>query len=513
MAGNYIVSQTTDIQTGKPVYLVVGQNGVNANTVVFYGTNQSVANNLASLNVITAADVKTATIQDVNYAGGVQNTTFNIPAGLLFTTNDANGNPTARVISTTVDADTQKLIDAGLYDPGIGYNGQGVATSTTVPNSDTGFNFTTIDANAVPVGQITDISPLIDPASTLSPGETIVPASQVNTSAQPVTATAGTWGSGYDDDGNLLPGYQLNENNDPVYVGNQSTTTMFNPDGTVTTDLSEIQGKVKNAQQQQTIADQRKQINNGDWRVRLRLAPQATYLYNASDPGILAPLSTSRGTDGIVFPYTPQISTAYRAQYTTYDLTHSNYRGYFYQNSYVDAINLSAKFTAQDTNEANYLLAVIHFFRSVTKMFYGQDAERGSPPPVCYLSGFGDYQFKEAPCLVQQFNYTLPPDVDYIRAGSPNNVGLNLTSVRTRQDVATNSIFSTINRLANAFLPKGGITNQPSPPTLGLNRPTYVPTMMEMSLTLLPIQSRNQVSKEFSLKDFASGKLIQKGFW
>lgn len=271
-----------------------------------------------------------------------------------------------------------------------------------------------------------------------------------------------------------------------------------------------IQGLVKSAQQQQTIASQRKQVNNGDWRVRLRLAPQAKYLYNAPNPGILKPLQV---TDGIIFPYTPAINTSYRAQYTPYDLTHSNYRGYWYQNSYVNEINLTALFTAQDTNDANYLLAVIHFLRSATKMFYGQDAERGSPPPLVYLSGFGDYQFREHACAISNFVYNLPPDVDYIRAGSPNNAGLNFNNIRDRQSVATNSIFGTVNRLAAAFLTKGAITGSAAPPTLGLNRPTYVPTKMEIQLTLLPVQSRQQVSKQFSLKEFANGNLLKGGFW
>jgi hypothetical protein len=170
-------------------------------------------------------------------------------------------------------------------------------------------------------------------------------------------------------------------------------------------------------------------------------------------------------------------------------------------------------FTAQDTNEANYLLAVIHFLRSATKMFYGQDAERGSPPPVVYLSGLGEYQFKEHACLIQQFTYNLPADCDYIRAGSPNQVGLNLVSIRDRQDVATNSVFGQLNRLAAAFLTKGGVTEPPAPPTLGKNSPAYVPTKMEIQITLLPVQSRNQVSKQFSLKGFANGDLIKGGFW
>ena len=275
--------------------------------------------------------------------------------------------------------------------------------------------------------------------------------------------------------------------------------------------LAGIQGKVKNAQQQQTIADQRKQINDGDWRVRLRLAPQANYLYKAQDPGILAPLKV---TDGIIFPYTPAISTNYRANYTPYDLTHSNYRGYWYSNSYVDSIQLTATFTAQDTNDANYLLAVIHFFRSATKMFYGStDPNRGSPPPLVYLSGLGDYQFREHSCVISNFAYNLPADVDYIRAGSPNNVGLNFNNIRNRQSVATNTIFGSVNRLAAAFLTKGGLSNPPAPPTLGLSRPTYVPTKIEIQLTLLPVQSRSQVSKQFNMQGFANGNLLKGGFW
>lgn len=264
------------------------------------------------------------------------------------------------------------------------------------------------------------------------------------------------------------------------------------------------------ARQQQSIASQRKQSNNGDWRVRIRLAPQSKYLYNAPQPGILQPLNV---TDGVIFPYTPSITTAYRANYTPYDLTHSNYRGYWYSNSAVEPVTITGTFTAQDTAEANYLLAVIHFFRSATKMFYGQDAERGAPPPVVYLSGLGEYQFNEHSCVISNFQYSLPNDVDYIRAGSPGNVGVNLTTRRDRQSVATNGVFGSLNRLAAAFLTKGAIAGPPSPPTLGLNRPTYVPTKMEITVVLNPVQSRQQVSKQFSVKEFANGNLLRGGFW
>jgi hypothetical protein len=226
------------------------------------------------------------------------------------------------------------------------------------------------------------------------------------------------------------------------------------------------QGFVEKARQQQTVANQRRQINNGDWRVRLRLAPSANYLYKSPSPGILQPLSI---TDGVLFPYLPTIDTAYKADYDPYTLTHSNYKGYFYKGSYVDAVNLRCPFTAQSSGEANYLLAVITFFKSVTKMFYGQDAQRGSPPPLVFLSGLGEYQFNEHPCVVSQFNLNLPTDVDYIRAGSPNNVGINLTNQRARQDVSIPG-GGNLGRWAQLLaqgISKGAINNPPAPPTLG----------------------------------------------
>ena len=318
------------------------------------------------------------------------------------------------------------------------------------------------------------------------------------------------YGTPYDDNGILNPGWELDGNGDPYYKGYSQGKLWINPNTAESAEASRVEAFRNQARQQQTIAQQRKQINNGDWRVRLRLAPQANYLYNAPAPGILQPLKV---TDGIIFPYTPQIDTAYKVNYSPYDLTHSNYRGYFYQNSFVDGINIRAQFTAQDTNEANYLLAVITFLKAATKMFYGQDAERGSPPPLVYLSGLGEYQFNEHPCLIQQFNYNLPDGVDYIRAGSALQSGLNLVNQRDRQSVATSGIVGIATRLAAAFLTKGAIPSPLPPPSLGTNRPTYVPTKMEISLNLLPVQSRQQVSKQFSVKSFANGDLIKGGFW
>ena len=284
----------------------------------------------------------------------------------------------------------------------------------------------------------------------------------------------------------------------------------------LTTAAGTAQGLIRQAQNQQTARLQSNTpAQTGDWRVRLSLAPNSNYLYNATpDPGpVLWPLYN---TNGVIFPYTPAIDTAYKANYSAYDLTHSNYRGYFYQNSYVDAINIKAIFTAQDTAEANYLLAVIHFFRSITKMFYGQDAQRGSPPPLVFLSGLGDYQFNNHPCVVSQFNYNLPADVNYIRAQNVLNNGTNQLSTRMRQTTLGNPISNAIQRLASlgqGILP--GAVSAPFAPqgSLPAGNPTYVPTKMDISLSLLPVQSRSQVSQQFSLAGFANGNQLKGGFW
>ena len=313
-------------------------------------------------------------------------------------------------------------------------------------------------------------------------------------------------GTPYDDEGNLNPGWTLDEENNPVFVGGGFVEPATQASAA---DSRKVAAATAEARKQQILLDQQRNLNNADWRVRLSLARDSDYLYNAADAGILSFL---KPTNGVIFPYTPQIATSYKANYNHYDLTHSNQRGYFYQNSYTDTVTITGTFTAQNLFEANYLLAVIHFFRSVTKMFYGQSQNLGSPPPVCYLNGLGEYQFNKHPVLVTSFNYTLPNSVDYIRAGSANNLQLNQNPLRAKTNTA-NPALSSVQRLANAFLNKGASQNVRPPPTQpNKNNPTYVPTRMDIVVTLMPIQSRTKATK-FNLQTFANGPGQQGGYW
>jgi hypothetical protein len=297
------------------------------------------------------------------------------------------------------------------------------------------------------------------------------------------------------------------------------------PAPTGSTGLTEEEQRAKdeaaakaNAINQATRQSVYKQGGSSDWRVRLQLSPTSNYLYNQPEGqrGILDPLFY---TNGVIFPYTPQIQTNYQAKYTDYDLVHSNFRGVFYQSSRVDDINIRAEFTAQDTNEANYLLAVIHFFRSATKMFYGKDSERGTPPPLVYLSGLGMDQFYGHPCLIRSFQYALPNNVDYIRATNVNNYGTDLlTRRKAGPPASTAGLGATGNRILNAGLEKFFPAAKPAPNTVvaqvnNNQLANYVPTKMEIDIVLIPVQTRSQVSKQFSLKGFANGDLIRNGFW
>lgn len=280
--------------------------------------------------------------------------------------------------------------------------------------------------------------------------------------------------------------------------------------------------------------------NTQDWRCRIRLANSADYLYNApaESVGILAPL---KETNGVIFPYTPRIDTIYRASYESRQLPHSNFVGHFYQGSSAGEITISATFTAQDTYEAKYMLAVIHFFRSATKMFYGNDVQRGAPPPILFLSAFGEHQYNNVPCVLADFNYNLPDNVDYIPTKAREQKFQTPDTVEPKPkglDRLIKFAAPTIGRLAGTALEKGGFpkigakadkliskfgkssTGSPSKNTTpsfndapAANETlSYVPTRIDITLTMSVLQTREQMSKEFSLRDYASGKLITKGY-
>jgi hypothetical protein len=342
--------------------------------------------------------------------------------------------------------------------------------------------------------------------------EGYIDATGENISDQKTIPVGSIQGPPYDDEGNLMPGWSLDEDNNPVWVGNNADGTIFvEPATQASADASRaaaqgLTAKQLNTNSQATQQDVSNFKQKEDWRVRLSLAPSANYLYKVpkGSAGILEPL---QATDGVIFPYTPQIQVNYQANYDPTELTHSNYKIFQYRNSGVDSVSITCDFTAQDTYEANYLLAVIHFFKSVTKMFYGQDQnpKPGTPPPLCYLTGLGAFQFDAHPLAITSFNYSLPSDVDYIRAGAVTaGAGVN----RSASNVVNKS--PNISDIRLDKLRPGGQAPAPifsTPP--GTVDPTYVPTKIQMTIGAVPVVTRNDISNNFSLEKYATGQLLR----
>lgn len=151
---------------------------------------------------------------------------------------------------------------------------------------------------------------------------------------------------------------------------------------------------------------------------------------------------------GIIFPYTPSIQFEQKANYSSQTPAHSNFTQYFYQNSSVSPITINGKFTVENDNDAVFLLMTIHLLRTLTKMQQGSDTYAGSPPPVCRLSGYGNFMLDNVPVVISSFTHELPENVDYFTAfkdGSATNIDLfrnNSVPVVSSIKVVCNPIYS-----------------------------------------------------------------------
>jgi len=202
--------------------------------------------------------------------------------------------------------------------------------------------------------------------------------------------------------------------------------------------------------------------SGNDIRARLSLSPgAASIFYRDTSNSLLAPL---RSTDGVVWPYTPNINVSYSANYTANQLTHANYAAQSYSLSSIDQITCTGTFTANTAQEAQYVLATINFMRAATKSFYGKDPNRGTPPPVLRFSAHGPYMFHSVPVVIGSVNQDFENSVDYIDARVSRGTG-------------------------------------------GINNTTRVPTSMLVTVTMVPLVSRTR-QRDFSLKDYAAGRLI-----
>lgn len=205
--------------------------------------------------------------------------------------------------------------------------------------------------------------------------------------------------------------------------------------------------------------------NQGDdWRVKISVPDLATF---RTSP-LLSPLIETG--NNVVFPLVPTIQIQQTANYESIAPVHTNYTYQQYVNSQVQEIAISGEFPVQNEEDGRYWLAATHFFRSVTKMFYGDSSNKGAPPPLCKLNGYGDFVFNDVPVVITSFTTDLPNQVDYIRVPI-------FTNVTGRYE----------------------------------QKYQMVPALSLISISVRPTYSRGKIST-FSLDKFINGDLANKGF-
>jgi hypothetical protein len=247
--------------------------------------------------------------------------------------------------------------------------------------------------------------------------------------------------------------------------------------------------------------------NANDWRVRLSLSNWSSF---RSSP-VLKPL---KDAGGLIFPYTPTIGISSGASYSPISTVHTNYTFQAYKSSEPGSINIIAPMYVEDPEQGLYWIAMVHYLRSLTKMFSGADPKAGNPPPVIMLNGYGNYVFKNVPVVVKKMSVSLNAECDYIGVEVFGSAAGEIQGI-------TDSIGGLSDSLGSVLPGLGGVTGAVSSIAGGVGQVagllgtfgiggktsggiTRVPTKSSFTIDLQPVYSRDSVRK-FSLDRFVTG--------
>ena len=261
-----------------------------------------------------------------------------------------------------------------------------------------------------------------------------------------------------------------------------------------------------------------------DRRIRLSAKPEARgIIYGPSDNtmNILKPLWE---TGGLMWPYTPFINDAISVDYENYDMVHTNSPFASFKRVSAKEIQISGIFTAQNEYESRYCMAAIHFMRTITKMYFGLGniegspaaaINRGTPPPILLLNGYGTAMFHNVPVIVTNYSIELPNDVDYVEVLFGDNSGVstgvitdgNPSVLGAASDKRFRESIQDINRINQTPKPLGDIHNEEE----GIS--AWVPARFTLTTTVQVQNTPDRWRRQFNLDDFRTGKLVKKGGW
>lgn len=368
---------------------------------------------------IAQIDPTQASPEAVDY---LKQETEGTPAGGVAPVENTDGT-TTRAVNTAPNGDSATNISGSLTLPRVEVNDDGSTTTYYEDGS-------TLTENTDGTTSATDAPP-----------------DTVTTEESPTNGSPNILGTPVDDDGNLNPGWVVDDSAPDGYSyvgtgidGSARTGAATSDDTSGQGDNSDTRAGVsRGATPSRPPGAQAQWSEAKDLRVKLRVPNE--YLKGPS----AGPANILQKNGGILFPYTPTISVENQAQYASQSPLHSNYAQYFYKNSAVSPINLTAKFTVQNEFEGAVLLGVIHLLRSLTKMKWGNDPDAGSPPPVCRFDAYGDYMMFNVPVAIASWRHELPDSVDYItigRPGSPTTYGRTMVPVLSTINITMNVMYS-----------------------------------------------------------------------
>lgn len=236
---------------------------------------------------------------------------------------------------------------------------------------------------------------------------------------------------------------------------------------------------------------------------RARLRPKPAAIDQIYGNGLLKPL---RATNGMVWPYQPTITYQQDVTYTNIDLIHVNQEMYAYTRTNALKFTVDGQFSVQNQSEGLYALACLHYMRTVTKMWFGQnDANAGTPPPVLLFDAYGQYMFNQLPVIVTSFSVTLPNDIDYVPVDLAN---ASASSGYTAGQATTPSLTS-FAKLANLTDMSAQVNQQDLNSGAGY---IWLPAVFNINVSMT-VQNTPSRLRQFNLDAFRSGSLMQGGGW
>jgi hypothetical protein len=268
------------------------------------------------------------------------------------------------------------------------------------------------------------------------------------------------------------------------------------------------------------LGGQQRLTQNPDNR-RAILKPKPAAVSRVLGNGLLNPL---KETGGMIWPYTPSISSNMEVDYQSMATVHANQDFHVYSKTPAVQLQVNGDFTVQNQKEGQYAMAAIHFLRTVTKMNFGEnDPLAGTPPPVLLFSAYGPYVFHNLPVIVKGFQIDFPDSVDYVQVQVSGSAGTRTspgTPVPARVDVITTEPLEQGipgNPEARRIeIPRIGTPGVPAVPSqtemIPQNYTVWLPSQFKISAMLIVQHTPKELRSRFNLNAYRDGALNQSDF-